>query len=181
VAQQHKQDWCNRCGRLTLHVAAAEPYQVPHVFHLLMTVLCLGTWLLVWFFHVVANMLLPGRLYYLCTICGQEEGVQTPKQQATEAARDSELDRGIAEIRAEAYGDRLKRRAYRRKMRETRRRRFWQGVDGWLLDQLGEGPAVGFFGGVFRGMAYLIPIAAIVLGLIALVYYLVNRGLLPSP
>src|SRR4051812_25822470 len=53
MALEHAQYHCCRCNRPTLHVRTTR--DVPHVLHLLMTVLCFGVWAIVWVLDVITN------------------------------------------------------------------------------------------------------------------------------
>jgi hypothetical protein len=53
MALEHAQFYCCRCDRPTMHVRNTR--DVPHVFHLLMSVLCLGFWLIIWLLDAITN------------------------------------------------------------------------------------------------------------------------------
>ena len=57
MTQQQNQFYCNRCGRMTLHTRNTN--EAPHILHLLMTLLCLGLWLIVWFLDVLIRSAQP--------------------------------------------------------------------------------------------------------------------------
>ena len=82
MAQQHKQAFCHHCGELTLHVA--DVYSVPHVVHLLLTLLTCLFWLWIWLLHIAINSF--SRPPFLCSRCGraEREKVKQPRRPLTD-------------------------------------------------------------------------------------------------
>jgi hypothetical protein len=72
MAHQQKQAFCHNCRVLRLHTR--ETREVPHLFHLVMSCLCCGTWLFVWFLHIFVDAL-SSQPDFLCSSCGQAEGI----------------------------------------------------------------------------------------------------------
>jgi hypothetical protein len=79
-----------------------ETRDVPHVFHLLMTVLCCGTWLVVWLLHILFHSFSRQPLFR-CNQCGQAEGELTEEQE--------EEKREIREQKRRAFWARMRQRA----------------------------------------------------------------------
>jgi hypothetical protein len=60
MAIQHWQSHCSTCKRATLHIR--NTYDVPHVLHLLISVVLCGLWLPVWIIHTLIDALDPASL-----------------------------------------------------------------------------------------------------------------------
>lgn len=62
---EHEQAYCHRCGQHRLHVWDECDVWRPdrslsrsvHLFHLVLTVLTLGIWVVVWFAHIASMVL----------------------------------------------------------------------------------------------------------------------------
>ena len=69
MAQQQRQAFCPVCKQSRLHTR--NTYDVPHILHLLLSLVTGGLWLPIWFLHAMLN----GRstVPFLCTVCGTAE------------------------------------------------------------------------------------------------------------
>ena len=119
MAQQHKQAFCHQCDELTLHVGDLPA--VPHVLHLLLTLLTCSVWLVVWLLHILANS--SEQPTFLCSRCGQAER-QKPKP-----ARPPPRPLTAEEIALEAERQQARREIRRRRLAEVKTRIVWI----WLL------------------------------------------------
>lgn len=76
--QEISQFSCRACGKPTLHIRMR--YEVPHLGHLLITLLTCGLWIFVWILHMLLNSF-PSEPWR-CSRCGQNPKDQTVGEQA---------------------------------------------------------------------------------------------------
>jgi len=69
---------------------------VPHVVHVLLSIVSCGFWLPVWALDVMLNWFRVTP--YRCNVCGQKLGVETPEQKAERARRLGEEARRLLEV-----------------------------------------------------------------------------------
>lgn len=84
MGTQQTQSYCVRCKKYTLHTRS--PVDVPHIFHLLMTVFLCGLWFPVWILHIIITALAEEEPYR-CTQCGQADGETEADRKAVLAAQ----------------------------------------------------------------------------------------------
>ena len=66
MSQQQEQGWCARCRQSRLFTR--NRYDVPHVGHILVSIVTLGLWVPVWFLHTACNAW--SSEPFRCTVCG---------------------------------------------------------------------------------------------------------------
>ena len=67
---------CSNCQKQTVHIQK----RINHILHLLLSVLCLGLWVIVWIFIALFGNRTP-----VCTICGNlpDNTIPEPKKEIT--------------------------------------------------------------------------------------------------